>query len=104
LIASNYVEATNMSEEQASQSKWNWIAIWWYLVVSLCGATIAAHSMGQKVMEMLSQAARPEDQQNIAMMREQFDIIVNVADFASLVVLLISGFLIPKFYGPVQKR
>ena len=84
------------------------MAIWWYFVISLCGATIAAHSMGRRVVEMLSEAAKrpdalPEAQKNIALFREQFDMILNVATVASIAVLLVSTFLIPKFYGAVRK-
>jgi hypothetical protein len=98
-----------MSEQQTNQPKWNWMAIWWFFVISLCGATIAAHSMGRRAIEMLSQAADrpdalPEAQKNIALIREQFDMIVNVATFASIAVLLVSAFLIPKFYGAVRKK
>jgi hypothetical protein len=44
----------------------NWMAIWWFFVISLCGATIAANSMGRRAIEMLSQAAdRADAQENI---------------------------------------
>ncbi len=98
-----------MSEQQTNQPKWNWKAIWLFFVLSLCGATIAAHSMGRRAIEMLSEAANrpdalPEMQTNVALIQKQFDIVLNVSTFASLAVLLVSAFLIPKFYGSVRKK
>jgi hypothetical protein len=97
--------ATVMGEQQTNQPKRNWMAIWWFFVISLCGATIAAHSMGRRAIEMLSEAAdRPDVQEHVALIREQFDMALNVANFASIAVLLVSAFLIPKFYGSMRKK
>jgi hypothetical protein len=92
-----------MNEQSLREKpKWNWIALWWFFVVSLCGATIAAHTMGRRVLEMLSQHAdRPEMRDNVALIREQFEIITTVASVAAL---LVSAFLIAKLYGPLRKK
>jgi hypothetical protein len=81
------------------------MAIWWFFVISLCGATIAAHSMGREVIEMLTQRASLPDQQEIIRTFEaQFNVLLKFSTVTSLAVLLISGFLIPRFFGPWRRN
>ncbi len=102
-----------MSEPQQSETTpepepkfgWNWIAIWWYFVISLCGATIAAYTMGQRVLDELAKRQKdPQAAELIAQIREGFDRTTTITSYAALAALIISGFLLPKFYGQIRKK
>jgi hypothetical protein len=94
-----------MSEPTSNKPGWNWTAIWWFFVISLCGATIGAHSMGREAIEMISQRATlPDQQEFLRNFEAQFNVILKVSTAASLAVLLISGFLIPRFFGPWRRN